>query len=426
MPELTIEPLKPEEALRYWGGKMPVTQAEFERLSEQAKQRAFYVSGLAKQDQVNLVHGALRQALEEGETLADFKRRAKDLIEEQGWTDRRIATIYQTNLQTAYMAGQWQSFEDNKEAQPFLEYLAIADKRTRPEHMAMNGLVYPVDHEFWRFNYPLNGFRCRCDVRALSERQLKKAGKTVQREMPGPTVLKDPKTGMERYVAAPGASRGFHGNVGRDWLTGLSPGPVEGTVEYPKPLTLCPRGRGDFAEKGDACGLPLSAIEQRHILPVSAADIMAKGLKPEEYVLAFLKEFGLSGIDERKIITLPKVKLPVVVSKELFINKNDRSWKVDKRGREQYVKLLARTIKNPFEIWQVPAHLAGRPMEVLRLLRLFRTESGTVGGFAVFNLIAGRRWDGATAFTPKSDAQKASVIDYLEKQRVGMLIYREE
>jgi hypothetical protein len=64
-------------------------------------------------------------------------------------------------------------------------------------------------------------------------------------------------------------------------------------------------------------------------------------------------------------------------------------------------------------------------MPVLRLIRLFRDEEeARIGGFAVFNLVRGREWQGATTFTPKL-GNEAAMLKYMERQRQGALLYRE-
>ena len=58
----------------------------------------------------------------------------------------------------------------------------------RPTHAILHEKVYPADHEFRDANYPPNGFRCRCTVVTLSERQARAQGLPVETEMPKPVT----------------------------------------------------------------------------------------------------------------------------------------------------------------------------------------------------------------------------------------------
>jgi hypothetical protein len=208
--------------------------------------------------------------------------------------------------------------------------------------------------------------------------------------------------------------------VGRDYLAGLAPREMERPVEDLAVGAICKAGRREFAKSGAECKPPLINLPKRHILPVTTADLMPGGLAPEEYLKAFMGEFGLRP-GQSMVHELPG-GIPVVINRMLFTHKAAGKLKITKSGRERYIKLLARTIKSPYEIWQVPAAAAGRKYTTLRLLRLFSWQ-GSVGGFSVFNLVGGR-WLGATAFTPKL-GRPAALFNYLERQRVGALVYRE-
>lgn len=216
-PEVIAEGVPPDAAVEFWKWRAKLTDAEAQALGESARHRAFYVTGLAHHDLVQLVSDGLEDALKNGETLADFKARIMTAIQTQGWHDYRIENIFRTNLQTAYAAGRYKKMQAVKASRPYWQYLAVMDRRVRPSHAILDGKVYPADHEFWATHYPPNGFRCRCGVRTLSQRQVDTLGLPVEKEMPQAGIWTDPKTGMEYFVHFPGADKGFRNNPGKDW-----------------------------------------------------------------------------------------------------------------------------------------------------------------------------------------------------------------
>ena len=217
-PEIIAEPVAPDAAIAFWKQRAKLTDEEAKALGEDVKHRAFYVTGLAKQDLVQLVSDGIEEALKNGETLADFKKRIAAAIQAQGWHDYRVENIFRTNMQTAYSAGRYKKMQAVKASRPYWQYIAVMDKRVRPSHAILHEKVYPADHEFWSSNYPPNGFRCRCGVRTLSARQVEKQGLTVETEMPKADMWTDPKTGYEYFVHFPGADKGFRNNPGKDWV----------------------------------------------------------------------------------------------------------------------------------------------------------------------------------------------------------------
>lgn len=221
-PEILAKPVQPDAAVAFWRARAKLTSAQAKALGEGARSRAFYVTGLAELDMVSLVHGGIAEALEKGETLADFKKRIAEVIEREGWKIRRIDTIFRTNLQTAYAAGRYAKQRSTRELLPYWRYVTVGDARVRPSHAVLSGKVFPADHPFWSENYPPNGFKCRCAVQALSKGQVRRRGLNVETEIPGDCMWTDPKTGMEYHVARPGADEGFCNHPGRDWLVGLN------------------------------------------------------------------------------------------------------------------------------------------------------------------------------------------------------------
>ena len=417
---IAFTPVRPTEAIQFLRDKVPVTRAQFDQLSDAAKARAFTVSGLASVDLVEIVHRSMIEALEKGTPLKEWKATVSQALDAAGFTGERplrLETIFRTNVQSAYMAGRYKEMWAMRDTFPYWQYSAVNDGRTRPAHRALSGKIYPAEHPFWKTWYPPNGFNCRCSVKALTRRQVEDRGLTVEEDIPEEI---DTASGPVRIVP----DQGFATNVGKDWLESLTPGPL---AEEIRPLVARAICRGGLAFADDPCRPPLAGLDPRHVLRVDAADILPAELAPERYVQAFLSEFGITDLEGTKVVTLPGVELPMVVGKGFFIDKGNGKWKVDKSGRAPYVRLLAQTIRNPYEVWQVPAEVSGKPVDTLRLLRLFSLDGKRIGGFSVFNLVRGRQWQAATAFTPKvTAASEARMLEYLEAQRVGTLVFREE
>jgi SPP1 gp7 family putative phage head morphogenesis protein len=141
----------------------------YNELKIEARRKAFTVTGLASIDQIIAVKEKLTKIIEDGGTLADFQKWAK--AENLGLSKPRLETIFRNNVQAAYNAGQWRSFEVSKAWRPFLMYDAINDARTRPNHLALDGIIRPVGDPFWESHSPPMGHRCRCTLISLNAKQ---------------------------------------------------------------------------------------------------------------------------------------------------------------------------------------------------------------------------------------------------------------
>jgi hypothetical protein len=209
-------------------------------------------------------------------------------------------------------------------------------------------------------------------------------------------------------------------------LAGLTPRELDGALDFGPARTVCPVG-GEFADGEGPCGLPLDKIDPRHILEVREGDILPPDQDDEFYAKEFLKAFGIKGLECGTLLKIPGtgfLRLPVSI--DLLTDKDTGELKANKNGRGPYMRLLAETIKNPFEAWWVPVTRGEKQYEALRLIRLFREpDGGEIGGLGVFHWLPGEGWQGATAFKPKA-ANFQGVLRYLEKQRSGLLLYREK
>ena len=157
---------------------------------------AFTVAKMMDADMLAEVKDAIEAAQRNGTAFADFKKRLKPYLMAKGWwgeqvmTDpldsepklvqlgstRRLKTIFNTNMQTAFAAGQWQRIQANKKALPYLRYNHSAAGHPRDSHKRYYGLVLPVDHDIWKVIFPPNGYGCKCSVSALTRRQAEREG----------------------------------------------------------------------------------------------------------------------------------------------------------------------------------------------------------------------------------------------------------
>lgn len=176
--------MPPEEAIAYFQRKGLKVSWDWQEVWRHAHAQSFTVAKATRLDVLSDIYNALSDDLKNGGTFPAFLTKMQPILEAKGWWGRRdlvnrltgevqtvtygtpwrLETIYETNLQVAYMVGRYQGMMAAKQYAPWWEYSAVMDNRTRPTHAALNGLVFRYDDPFWQTWYPPNGFRCRCRV----------------------------------------------------------------------------------------------------------------------------------------------------------------------------------------------------------------------------------------------------------------------
>ena len=116
----------------------------------------------------------------------------------QAW---RTATIYHTNLRTAYQAGRWETLKNF----PFLRYKHNTVRNPREQHKAWDGVILPSDHPWWDTHYTPNGWGCRCTVLGVSAAKMKAMGWKVS-EPPAP-IQGDPPPEWAYHVGHAASGR---------------------------------------------------------------------------------------------------------------------------------------------------------------------------------------------------------------------------
>ncbi len=416
MPRIDLAPLPPAEAVRFFRSKGYRIGFAWQDVWQEEHARAFTVAKATRLDLLQDIRAAVDAAIADGKTLAQFRAELKPVLRRQGWwgrkrvTDpltgeetlaqlgspRRLKTIFNTNLRTAYAAGAWERAQRLKARRPFLRYVQLDRPSKREAHTAWHGTVLPMGHAFWNTHYPPNGWYCGCTVQQLSRRDLDRFGFRVSAK--APAVRRRPwrnrRTG--RVVRVPeGIDPGFGYNVGKAHLRGLTPPPRSGPLRRP------------FIG-------PPAEVEMPAPRDQPASRLLPAGLSEEDYLERFLAEFGAAS--GKPVVFTDKVGEPVAIGADLFAMPDGRI-KVTKRGRERTLLLLADTIKDPDEIWwRWEEFPKGKTQLLRRYVARWRVEGRKVDAITVFEV--GRDgWSGVTAFPADREA-------YLRRQRGGTLAYR--
>ena len=189
--------LPPAEAVAYFKAKGYQVTWNWWEMADEAHATAFTVAKATKMDVLQTIRQEVQNIFSEGITESEFKKRLTPRLQALGWwgfkpdphhagewiqegSAWRLKTIYRTNAATGYAAGRYKQQMDNVRNQPYWQYVAVMDNRTRDSHAAMHGAVYRADDPIWHSHYPPNDWLCRCRVRALDEMDLEHKGLAVQ------------------------------------------------------------------------------------------------------------------------------------------------------------------------------------------------------------------------------------------------------
>lgn len=189
---------------------------------------AFMVAGAAKADLLADVRAAIEKGLAEGSTIQQFRKDFDAIVERHGWSynggrNWRTRVIYETNLRQSYHAGREAQMADPelRSRRPFGLYRHGGSEDPRPEHLAWDGLVLPLNDTWWDTHTPQNGWGCKCKKRMISAADAERMGlrvasqappieweeKTVGVRGPSPRTVRVPKGIDPGFEYRPGATR---------------------------------------------------------------------------------------------------------------------------------------------------------------------------------------------------------------------------
>ena len=265
LPSVSLTPLPPKDALAYFRAKGLSPSFAWQDVWQEEHARAFTVAKAMNCDILEDIRNAMDKALAEGQTLETFKKNLKPVLQAKGWwgrktltdpltgkgvraqlgSDRRLKTIFQTNMRVSYAVGNWQRAWATRDTFPYLQYQHNSDRFPRPQHVAWSGTCLPIDDVWWDTHYPPCAWGCNCSVNSLSKRMMADRGVTVTtrpKQFPKRTYV-NPRTGEVSQIEE-GIDAGWNYNVGKTPLRGLMPSP-----EAPAPdVHVPPQGQLETAK----------------------------------------------------------------------------------------------------------------------------------------------------------------------------------
>lgn len=220
-PGYSFDPGPPPEVSRFFRNKGVRDSFSFEDIEPEEHAVAFSVAKATKADVLTDIRDAVQKAIDEGQTLDQFRKGLTPTLQAKGWwgrqlmgdpqtgelevvrlgSPRRLRTIYDANLRSARAAGQWERIERTKKMLPFLEYRLGPSEHHRPAHEAKDGLILGVDDPFWDAWLPPNGWGCKCWVRQITKAEAVRRGVSAAPEVPAIEHV-NKRTGEVRQVPA--------------------------------------------------------------------------------------------------------------------------------------------------------------------------------------------------------------------------------
>lgn len=195
----------------------------------------FTVAKAIQADVLSTLKESLQYANDKGVPFDSWARDLKPELQRLGWwgdvemadpatgevkerelgSPRRLRIIYDANLRSARAAGQWERGQRTKAVLPFYLYQLGPSERHRPEHVAKEGVVRPVDDPFWTTWFPPNGWGCKCWLRQITAAEAGRRGVTPPFDVPTRAFKRTRDDGSTERVQIPvGIDPGWQTNPG--------------------------------------------------------------------------------------------------------------------------------------------------------------------------------------------------------------------
>lgn len=245
MADFRERPDAPKDVVDYWQvrSKNMVTSFDYRDVWAGEHVQGFTVAKAMRHDVQVALHKAVGKAINDGMPFKQFASELEPKLQKLGWwgkglvedpktgdmvlsqlgSPRRLKTIYQSNMRSARAAGFWLRAQRTKRALPFLVYRLGPSEVHRPHHVAQEGKVYPIDHQYWQHWLGPNGWGCKCWAQQVSRAEAESLGGVSAEPDLKLKPYKNKRTG-ETVQVPEGIDPGWHSNPGIAHLNFINSG----------------------------------------------------------------------------------------------------------------------------------------------------------------------------------------------------------
>lgn len=438
--------LPPEDAVRFFAAKGDAIAWDYTDVWRDANVHAFTVAKATDLAVLGAIRTEVAKAIGDGQTFAEFKRTLQPRLQDLGWwgkaevldgdtgelakaqlgSVRRLRTIFQTNVQTAYMAGRYKRYFADVDSRPYWRYVAIMDGRTRPTHAALHGKVWRWDDPIWAVIWPPNGWGCRCRIVALTEGEFTALGVPLEQGKDAIVQLQVPigNTGETvavqgvRYTDEAGKTRIFRPDPGWDYNPGAAwsrfdPGGFNSEVGQATPaLPAAPATPPGAPAAPPRTWQDTGRPDLRApVVPTLPNPGMLPAAPDQDTGQRMVREALLPAGQVLRTVATPVGD--VVIRPEWLLPMSEPSNSPASRDLGRFAPLVVPTLEQPFEVWLTP-YADGSYRK--RYLALFRGAADLVVMLVRENREGSLFWE----------AYDAADLGWINSLRRGALLYGQE
>ena len=184
---------EPVNVIKALAARTPELHFDYDEIMHEAHGRAFTVAKITRIDLLSDIQASLSEAYKKGRGFGEWRDNIKPVLAKKSWLgdvsvtnpktgetkqiyvgSRRLKRIFETNMRVSVAKARYES--QMSSAGEYFRYKAVLDRRTRPGHAKLHGMILPKTHKFWEKNYPPNDWGCRCQVQVLTQSEMQSYG----------------------------------------------------------------------------------------------------------------------------------------------------------------------------------------------------------------------------------------------------------